>query len=257
MGKASRGKRRNITRDDAQALRLAGEIILDPRLLETFQSIKLHEKLESSPPEDNVGAAPLLEAPQEPSTAQAEEEKSAAEGFIGQLRQQTPAIWAARIQKALRERTLREQLLASIKAGQQALRGESEFERCAAAFDLDDSTWAEAEQAYSSVRKRLLADLTEPIWLTLVMACFGRAIATNAHQRFADDTWDELTFFMHALERDFLLANGKPLANKLMEFNHVFYEDRLSEIIGSRMPFGLVELACNMADTGLFERVRD
>ena len=247
MGKASRGKRRNITRDDTQALRLAGEIVLDPRLIETFQSIKLHAKLESFRLADSPEAVPLLEAPPE-SPAQ----EGNAAGFIGRLRRQTPASWASGMHNTLRSRPFRQQLTASIEAGRQALRGASDFERQAAAFDLDEPAQARAERAYSAARERLLADPAAPGWLTLVMTCLARVIATNAHERFAAATWDGLTSLMYELERDFLLAEGQLLADKLMEFDHVFYEDRLAEIIGSRMPFGLVELACNMADTGLF-----
>lgn len=250
MGKASRGKRRNITRDDIQALRLAGEIVLDPRLIETFQSIKLHEKLESFRLADSPGAVPLLEAPPEPPESSTQESNAA--GFIVRLRRQTPTSWASGMHSTLRSRPFRHQLTASIEAGRQVLRGASDFERQAAAFDLDEPAQARAERAYSAARERLLADHAAPGWLTLVMTCLARVIATNAHERFAAATWDGLTSLMYELERDFLLADGQLLADKLMEFDHVFYEDRLAEIIGLRMPFGLVELACNMADTGLF-----
>lgn len=252
MGKASRGKRRNITRDDAQAFHLAAEMILDPRLSETFQSIKLHEKLESFRLHGNAGAGavPMLEPPQEPSESHAQEEKSG--GFSGRLRQQTPASWASGMRRGLRSGAFRDHLSASIEAGRQALRGASDFERHADRFDLDEPTRAQAKRAYATTRERLLAEPTEPAWLALAITCFARVIATNAHERFAAEAWDELTSFMYQLERDFLLADGEALAGKLIEFDHVFYEDRLSEIIGSRMPFGLAELACNMADTGFF-----
>lgn len=252
MGKASRGKRRNITRDDVQALRLAAEMILDPRLIETFQSIKLHEKLESFrlDEETEAGAVPLLEPPQALSESHAQEDKRG--GFSGQLRHQTPASWASGVCKGLRSRSLRDRLSTSIEAGRQALRSESDFDRYADQFGLDESARAQAKRAYSATRERLLAEPAEPAWLTLAMTCFARAIATNAHEHFAAEAWDELTSFMYELERDLLLADGEALAEKLMEFDHVFYEDRLPEIIGSRMPFGLAELACNMADTGLF-----
>jgi hypothetical protein len=250
MGKASRGKRRNITRDDVQALRLAAEMILDPRLLETFQSIKLHEKLESFRLEEEPGAVPLLEPPQKPPESHAQEEKS--EGFSGQLRQQTPTSWASGICKGLRSRSLRDRLSASIETGRRALRSESEFDRQAGQFSLDESARAQAKRAYAATREQLLAEPDEPAWLALAMTCLARVIATNAHEHFAAEAWDELTSFMYELERDFLLADGGALADKLMEFDHVFYEDRLSEIIGARMPFGLAELACNMADTGFF-----
>ncbi|MCO6441381.1 MAG: hypothetical protein J5I81_09910 [Nitrococcus mobilis] len=250
MGKASRGKRRNITRDDAQALRLAAEIILDPRLIETFQSIKLHEKLESFRSEGLVTeAVPLLEQPHK--ATQAQDEKTAE--FSSGLRHQTPTSWAADIHKGLRNRPFRDRLNATIEAGRQALRRESDFEHYADRFDLDEPSRAQAERAYSATRERLLAEPAEPGWLTLALACFARTIATNAHERFAKESWDELTSFMYELECDFLRAAGETLADKLVEFDHVFYEDRLPEIIGSRMPFGLAELACNMADSGLFK----
>lgn len=250
MGKASRGKRRSITRDDAQALRLAAEIILDPRLIETFQSIKLHEKLKSFRSEDLVTeAVPLLEQPHK--APQAPDEKTAE--FTNGPLHQTPASWAAGLHKGLRSRPLRDRLNATIEAGRQALRREADFERHADRFDLDEPSRARAKRAYSATRERLLAEPVAPGWLTLALACFARAIATNAHERFAGESWDELTSFMYELEHDFLGAAGEALANKLVEFDHVFYEDRLPEIIGSRMPFGLAELACNMADSSLFK----
>ncbi|EAR22910.1 hypothetical protein [Nitrococcus mobilis] len=250
MGKASRGKRRNITRDDDQALRLAAEIILDPRLIETFQSIKLHEKLESFRSEDFVTeAVPLLEHSHK--APQAQDEKTAE--FTSGPHHQTPASWAAGLHKGLRNRPFRDRLNATIEAGRQALRRESDFEHHTDRFDLDDSTRAQAEHAYSATRERLLAEPAAPGWLTLAMACIARTIATNAHERFAGESWDELTSFMYELERDFLGAAGEALANKLVEFDHIFYEDRLPEIVGSRMPFGLAELACNMADSSLFK----
>ncbi|MDN5850648.1 MAG: hypothetical protein L0H63_13595 [Nitrococcus sp.] len=251
MGKASRGKRLSITRDDAEALRLAAEMILDPRLIETFQSIKLHARLESLQPDGHAGSVPLLEQPPGLSGSQAQEERSG--GFSDRLRHQTPATWAAGMRKALRDRSFHQRLLATIEAARPALRRETEFEHQAQSFDLDESTRAQAKRAYLTTRERLLAEPAAPAWLALVMVCLARVIATNAHERFADETWDELTSFMYELERDFLIADGAALADKLLEFDHVFYEDRLAEIIGSRMPFGLVELACSMADSSLFK----
>ena len=251
MGKASRGKRRNITRDDAQALRLAAEMILDPRLIETFQSIKLHEKLSAARPQRiPAGTAPLLEAPRAPSDADARDANTAA--VTPHLRHQTPASWADGIRKGLRSQPFRERLNAAIEFGRQALRSETDFERQAERFDLEESTRAQAARAYAATRERLLAEPAGPDWLALAMVCLGRAIATNAHQHFAEETWDELTSFMYGLETEFLAADGARLADRLAEFDNVFYEDRLPEIIGARMPFGLAELACNMADTGLF-----
>lgn len=250
MGKASRGKRRNITSDDAQALRRAAEIILDPRLIETFQSIKLHEKLESFRSEDLVTeAVPLLEQPHK--TPQAQDDKAAE--FTNGFRHQTPTSWAAGLHKGLRNRPLRDRLNATIEAGRQALRREADFEQHVNRFDLDEPSRDRAERAYSATRERLLAEPVAPDWLTLALACFARTIATNAHERFAEESWDELTAFMYELEHDFLWAKGEALANKLVEFDHIFYENRLPEIIGSRMPFGLAELACNMVDSSLFK----
>ncbi|HET8700362.1 MAG TPA: hypothetical protein VFL97_01705 [Nitrococcus sp.] len=255
MGKASRGKRRTITRDDAQGLHLAAAMILDPRLSETFQSIKLHERLESFQHDEPVETLPMLAPPTEPPEPGAQESQSG--GFVGRLRQQTPASWASGLHTALRSRPLRERLSTSIEAGRQALRKASDFGPYADRFGLDAAARAQAERAYSDTRARLLAEPAAPAWLALVVICLARTIATNAHERFAAEAWDELTLFMYGLEREFLLAAGDALVAKLIEFDHVFYEDRLAEVIGSRLPFGLAELACNMADTGLFDPARE
>lgn len=255
MGKASRGKRRSITRDDAQALRLAAEMIFDPRLIATFQSIKLHDKL-SAARLDGITpqATALLEAPRTPAdTAAHGEDGNAATARPGHP---TPTAWAEGIRKGLRSQALRERLSAAIEFGRQALRGEPDFARHADRFGLDEPTRAQAARAYTATRERLLAEPSGPDWLALTMVCLGRAIATSAHEHFAEETWDELTSFMYGLESHFLAADGPRLADEVLEFDNVFYEDRLPEILGSRMPFGLAELACNMADTGLFDTTR-
>lgn len=255
MGKASRGKRRSITRDDAQALRLAAEMIFDPRLIATFQSIKLHDKL-SAARLDGItpGTTALLEAPRTPTDAPAQgdnpTESNARPGHP------TPTAWAEGIRKGLRSPPLRERLNAAIEFGRQALRAEPDFERHTDRFGLDEPTRTQAERAYTATRERLLAEPAGPDWLALTMVCLGRAIATSAHEHFAEETWDELTSFMYGLESHFLAADGPRFADELLEFDNVFYEDRLPEILGSRMPFGLAELACNMADAGLFETSR-
>lgn len=255
MGKASRGKRRSITRDDTQALRLAAEMILDPRLIETFQSIKLREKLNAARLEGIAPVAtPLLEAPRAPAGAQAQVENTTA--FATRLGHQSPGAWANGIRKGFRSPPFRERLNAAIEFGRQALHRAPDFERHAERFELDEPTRAQAERAYTATRERLLAEPGGPDWLALAMVCLGRAIATNAHEHFAEETWDELTSFMYELESDFLAGEGPRLADGLVEFDNVFYEDRLPEILGSRMPFGLAELACNMADAGLFDTDR-
>lgn len=250
MGKASRGKRRNITRDDMKAFRLAGELILDPRLIETFQSIKLHEKLQAFRSGDETGGITIEQPRNEPGSQV--QPRESGEEFSARLRQQSPDTWAAGMRRGLRNPQFRESLNALLHSGQQALRSAPDFEQQSDPFNLDESARTRAKSAYAGMQDRLLADSGEPLWLTLAVACLARAIATNAHQLFAEPSWDDMTSFMYELEHDLLLADGEKLAASLAQFDEVFFEGRLPEVIGARMPFGLAELACNMADAALF-----
>ncbi len=106
--------------------------------------------------------------------------------------------------------------------------------------------------AYTKAHRHLCGNNESPRWISLVMCAFSRMIAVNSSMGFDSNEWTEFTLSWFDLEKLFLQGNGKRFASKLVSVDREYFEGKMSELNGSRLPHALAEMTINAPDTSFF-----
>lgn len=252
MGKASRSKRSKLDPVIVEAVKHAGSIIRSPRIMKTFPTITIGEKSKSFA---NISNALSQVADQMGDVRMKHSLKDfpvSSDERIRKILALPEEDWRQGFQRAFRSKPFVKLVNDTISIAHKSFWKDDPKQALAYGGNTVPPDNDVYTSAIRSVHKELVSDPSSPKWLTLVLFCFARMIATNANSAFGAHEWTDFTFLWFDVERSLLAGEGQNFANSLLWANKEFFDGNLPEIVGSRVMHGLAEMTINAGDNDFF-----